>query len=127
MTTVTYTPKRKIFEDNTTFTFDVESYSPVIERNIRETETLSGSVQTALYYLRDDSSVTTIWLVEDDYKRMEEFLYSVSGGEIFQMDSPEDASFLSYKLAANFTKERLSERVDIFKYSFQVKAVNNVT
>lgn len=124
MVQVQYLPSRKIFESNNTFDFDVETFSSSISRNARETETLGGLSQTALYYIREGFSVKSVWLEGDDTKRMEEFLYSVSGGEVFNINTPDDElTFIPVKLDGEFSKERLSFRTNYFAYSFTVKPV----
>lgn len=120
MITVFYTPKRKLHPTNSDafFSFETQSFDENVIVDKRETKTLDGKKQTALNYINDGGQVKTEPLRLDDYRKMEEFLYSVSGGELFVITFPDTKDPINAKLNGDFSKQRISTNTDFFEYSF---------
>lgn len=126
--TAIYTAKRRLRAgitagDIETITFRATAYDRSMRSNIRTSTAIDGTQQHVTHFINDMYQINTMPIEAADRPKFDEFMYSVRGGESFDLTNvDEDDRVMTCKMQGNFSRSRVTSGVlDLFTYSFSVQ------
>lgn len=129
-TTIIYTAARRLRSgvtagDEITLEIDLESFDRSIRSNRRTSRAIDGTQSDVLHALNDIYDCATLAIAPANRSKVDEFLYSVSGGETFTMTNLDESDrVMTCKLQGDFSRSReTTAQVDFFNYTFSVQEV----